>query len=78
MANKMEQKCEKMTLRGYYENLPEAVHPKTDFVIKVMNECLVSYTTARNWITGMTRPMNPDHVKKLSELTGIAEEDLWN
>ncbi len=78
MANKFNEKQEKMTLKGYYCNLPDAVHPKTDFITRIMSECSVSFTTARNWVMGLTRPLNPEHVQKLSAITGIAPEDLWN
>lgn len=78
MANKINEKQEKMTLKGYYRNLPDAVHPKTDFITCIQSECGVSFTTARNWVMGVTRPFNPDHVQKLSEMTGIAPEELWN
>ncbi|MBQ8969237.1 MAG: hypothetical protein IJ064_05855 [Bacteroidaceae bacterium] len=77
MANKINEKQEKMTLKGYYRNLPDAVHPKTDFITRIMSECGVSFTTARNWVMGITRPFNPDHVQRLSAITGIAAEDLW-
>ena len=78
MANKINEKQEKMTLKGYYRNLPEAVHPKTDFITRIQSECGVSFTTARNWVMGVTRPFNPDHVQKLSEMTGIPADELWN
>ena len=78
MTNSFNKKEEKMTLKGYYLSLPEATHPKTDFITRVMSECGVSFTTARNWVMGLTRPFNPDHVTKLSEISGIPSEDLWN
>jgi len=77
MANKMEEKSQKMTLRGYYRALPEATHPKSDFITRIQSECGVSFTTARNWVMGVTKPYNPEHVKKLSEMTGIKPENLW-
>ena len=78
MTNKINEKQEKMTLKGYYRNLPDAVHPKTDFITRIQSECGVSFTTARNWVMGVTRPFNPEHVQKLSAMTGIAPEELWN
>lgn len=77
MANKKSEKTQKMTLSDYYENLPKSSYPKKDFVQKVMNECDVSFTTARNWIKGNTRPMVDWQVDKLSEITGIPKEQLW-
>lgn len=77
MANKMEKKPPKMTLKGYYQHLPEATHPKSDFITRIMSECGVSFTTARNWVMGVTRPDKQENVRKLSAMTGIKEEDLW-
>ena len=78
MANKINEFSPKMTLKGYYYGLPDATHPKSEFITKIMSECNVSFTTARNWVMGVTRPLNPEHVKQLSEMTGIPESDLWN
>ncbi len=77
MANKINEFSQKMTLKGYYLGLPDAIHPKTDFITKIMSECNVSFTTARNWVMGVTKPFNQSHVKKLSELSGIPEDELW-
>ena len=78
MTNRINKFSQKMTLKGYYLGLPNAVHPKTDFITKIMSECSVSFTTARNWVMGVTRPLNPVHVEKLSEMTGIPVDELWN
>ena len=48
MANKSEEKKQKMTLLDYYENLPKSSYPKKDFIQRIMSECNVSCTTARN------------------------------
>ena len=77
MANKKSEITQKMTLLDYYENLPKSSYPKKDFIQKVMNECDVSFTTARNWTKGNTRPMVDWQVDKLSEITGIPKEQLW-
>lgn len=37
-----------MTLLDYYENLPKSSYPKKDFIQRIMSECNVSFTTARN------------------------------
>jgi hypothetical protein len=66
-----------MTLSGYYESLPYCVHPKSDFVAKIVHECGVSSTTARNWIMGFTKPINKKHSEILSIITGIPVEQLW-
>ena len=77
MAKKNEEKTKKMTLLGYYESLSEASHPKTEFLNNVASRCNVSFTTARNWVTGRTKPMNPRHIQVLTEVTGIEESELW-
>ena len=77
MAKKNEEKTEKMTLQVYYESLSEATHPKTEFLNTVASRCNVSFTTARNWVTGRTKPMNPRHIQVLTEVTGIEESELW-
>ena len=66
----------KMTLRGYYSSLPEAMHPKTEFVNKVAKLTGASTASVRNWILGM-KPQNHEHIKILSEVTGISEDCLW-
>lgn len=42
-----------------------------------MSECDVSFTTARNWTKGHTRPIVDWQIEKLSEITGIPKEQLW-
>lgn len=71
------EKSQKMTLKGYYENLPESTHPKTDFVNKVAHLAGVSTATVRNWIAYGMKPNNTAHIDLLSSITGIAKEDLW-
>ena len=39
MANKSEEKKQKMTLLDYYENLPKSSYPKKDFIQRIMSEC---------------------------------------
>lgn len=73
----MEEKKEKMTLKRYYEELPSKSAPKTDFVNEIAFKCCVSVATVHNWISYGRKPLNPDHVKVLVEVTGINEQDLW-
>lgn len=77
MENKNEGKKQKMTLLDYYENLPKSSYPKKDFIQRIMSECDVSFTTARNWTKGHTRPIVDWQIEKLSEITGIPKEQLW-
>lgn len=67
-----------MTLKGYYQNLPSSVHPKTDFINEITKRTGVSFTAARNWVVYGMRPNNPEHIFVLSEITGISPENLWS
>jgi len=67
----------KMTLTGYYEGLPTATAPKTEFVKKIAEKCNVNEATVRLWVKGKTKPDNPDHVEILSIETGIEKEELF-
>lgn len=71
-------KKESMTLRGYYRSLPDPTYPKRDFVHEIAMKCNVTLTTANNWIKYGIKPNNPEHIRILSEITGIAPENLWN
>lgn len=77
MTNKNVNEMPKMTLKGYYENLPKSTYPKKDFIVKIMAKCNISYTTALNWVKGLTRPQDEDNLKILSEITGIPQDSLW-
>ena len=77
MTKDLEQKSQKMTLKGYYSRLPDANHPKTDFINEVAIEAGVSAATVRNWVIYGMRPQNKSHVEILSRKTGISVEDLW-
>lgn len=72
-----QQKVQKMTLKGYYQQLPDANHPKTDFVNEVAMDAGVSAATVRNWVIYGMRPQNKNHVEILSRKTGIPVENLW-
>ena len=68
----------KMTLKGYYQNLPESTHPKTEFINEIMKRTGVSFTSVRNWVIYGMKPNKPSHVSILSEITGIPPEELWS
>lgn len=76
-SNKMMEKKKKITLEGYYEQLPEATFPKTAFVNDVAQDCGVSVATVHNWVHGKTKPEKKEHREYLSKKTGIPEEELW-
>lgn len=76
-TNSIPEKGRIMTLRGYYNSLPEATHPKTDLLRSIAKKCDVSETTVRNWIRYGFKPNKKEHVQILSEMTGIPVENLW-
>lgn len=67
----------KMTLRGYYESLPDATCPKTDFINEVASKTGVTSSTVRNWIFYGMKPANENHIGVLVEVTGIPADKLW-
>lgn len=67
----------KMTLRGYYESLPDATCPKTDFINEIASRTGVTSSTVRNWIFYGMKPANENHIGILVEVTGIPAESLW-
>lgn len=68
---------EKMTLRGYYESLPDATCPKTDFINEIASKAGVTSSTVRNWIFYGMKPANENHIGILVEVTGIPADKLW-
>ena len=69
---------DKITLKDYYSNLPNATHPKTEFINEVIKKTGVSFTAVRNWVVYGMKPNNPEHIAALSEITGISPENLWS
>lgn len=67
----------KMTLRGYYESLPDATCPKTDFINEIASKTGVTSSTVRNWIFYGMKPANENHIGVLVEVTGIPADKLW-
>ena len=77
MTNKKHEESRKMTLKDYYDSLPKASCPKSDFIMSVANECGVTYNTVCNWIRGAYQPTKEHYVEVLSKHTGIPKEELW-
>ena len=71
------EKREKMTLKGYFSALPKRKSPRKEFIEEVVRRCGVSEQTVRNWCIYGMKPLDFHHVKVLSEMTGIMEDDLW-
>lgn len=78
MVSRNEEKNQKMTLKGYYDDLPEASYPKTEFINKLSVLCNTSTATVRNWIRGVSKPSRDSCIDILVEETGIPKESLWN
>lgn len=76
-SNVFAQKSANLTLKGYYKSLPDPTYPKKEFVSMIAEKCNVTIATANNWIKYGIRPNNPEHVRILSEITGIPPENLW-
>ncbi len=73
----MRENKKKITLRGYYENLPDASCPKTDFINEIASRTGVTSTTVRNWIFYGMKPANEKHIMVLTDITGISKNELW-
>lgn len=73
----MQKKTKKMTLKCYYNQIPMHSAPRKDFIKRVSNKCGVSENTVRNWCIYGMRPKDYAHVRILSEMTGINEDELW-
>ena len=65
-----------MALMDYYENLPSASHPKTEFLMELARRCQVAVSTTRFWVKYGILPKNPEHLKIIQEMTGICKEEL--
>jgi len=66
-----------MNLTNYYEQLPTAKAPKTEFVSRAAKRCNVNEATVRLWVKGKSKPNNPEHFDILAEETGIDKENLF-
>lgn len=73
----MTEKRKKITLKGYYNQIPLRSAPRKEFISLVAGRCGVTEQTVRNWCIYGMKPTNHAHVRELSEITGIKEEDLW-
>ena len=70
-------KSKKMDLVGYFSSIPKYSCPRKAKLEEVMERCNVSEQTARNWCIYGIKPKDYEHVRILSEITGIPEKDLW-
>lgn len=69
----------KMTLTDYYQSIPDRrATPRSRFLKEICRKCEVEMSTARNWVSGRNLPQKESYYKILSEMTGIAPEDLFS
>lgn len=70
---------EKTKFRQYYDALPPKteVAPKTAFVRRIAELCMVSEKTVRCWLAGAQKP-NPLCVSIISKEIGIPENELFD
>ena len=66
-----------MTLKEYYDGLPEKSAPKSDFIREVTRVCGVTPCTVRNWIKGSFNPGRREQRSILARITGIPERELF-
>lgn len=76
-SNTFKGNAQKLTLKGYYQNLPLRSAPRYDFITEVARQCKVTEQTVRNWVLYGIKPQQHCHVEILCKVTGIEEEDLW-
>lgn len=74
----MQENKKNMTLKDYFESLPKRETPRKTLIDNIINECGVTSQTARNWCIYGIKPKDFRHVRILSRLTGIREEELWD
>lgn len=74
---KKESEKEVKTLFDFYENLPKATSPKTEFIRKVAERCDLEEGTVRLWVKDKTKPKDPKHLEILSEETNIPVNKLF-
>ena len=79
-ANTKSGERKKMTLRDYFNSLPDAaqIAPRKNLIVRISERCGVPYSTARSWLAYEVRPRNEEHLRVISEETGIAIEDFYN
>lgn len=67
----------KMTLKDYFDSIPEASAPRQDFLKKMMEKTGCPYSTVRSWFVYGIKPREERIIGILQEETGIAPEEMW-
>ena len=73
--NTLEGKEREMTFSDYYNSIP--LFPRKTFVDEVCKRCDVSENTVYNWLGNRSKPQKVAYYHILSEMTGIAPENLF-
>ena len=66
-----------MTITDFYNNLPEATAPKTEFVKKIVSRTGKGEGAVRLWVKGKAKPSDEDDILILEEETGLSREELF-
>lgn len=67
----------KMTLKDYFDSIPESSSPRNEFIKKMMDKTGCPYSTVRSWFVYGIKPRDERVLEILQEETGIAPEDMW-
>ena len=79
-SNTSEKTEKKMTLMDYYDSLSSErieMTERSQFISLICEELEVSRFTVLNWIAGRSFPQKASYYTKLSELTGIPQDQLF-
>ena len=64
-------------LKDFYKGLPKTRSPKKEFIVEVVRCCGVDIATVYNWVSGRSKPANPEHARIISELSGVPVDELF-
>ena len=82
-SKKNGENSQNLSLKGYYQSLPERVAPKQQMIEEIQAECerltgvRPTVTTVRNWVLYDIKPQKPQYVQAIVKVTGIKEDCLW-
>lgn len=67
----------RMTLKDYFDSIPEASSPRQEFLKKMMEKTGCPYSTVRSWFVYGIKPREERIIGILQNETGISPEDMW-
>ena len=76
-SNTFEDTKSKMTLKDYFDAIPEASAPRQEFLKKIMEKTGCPYSTVRSWFVYGFKPREERIIGILQEETGIVPENMW-